>query len=199
MCIQATMFDATFFTCVMQELQKKHNVILESEIIESIFDTYNYENIWRQNYNKNHLFELMFLRDKYKLKCPMNKIAIIDDLVKHKIEEFLEANEIKWDIQKIRRQDYNIVISNLMEIYNDDIIKLGDRDYIIHQSLYKYLPHKYKYARDNGLMDDMCVILYDLETDKECYEYTAQEFMDLFEIEDVTYVKSQLLDWLNLL
>lgn len=191
------MFDVTYFACVMQELMKKYNVFLETEIIESIFDAYNHENIWRQRYSKNNLFELMVLQDKYQLKCPMNKIAIIDELINNRIEESLEHSEIKWEIAKIRRQDYNIVIPNLMEIYNDDIIKLGDRDYIIYQSLYKYLPHKYKYAQDNGLMDDMCVILYDPETDEECYEYTAQEFMDLFETEAVTYVKSLLLDWLH--
>ena len=42
----------------------------------------------------------------------------------------------------------------------------------------------------------MYVILEDTDTCEEI-EYSGHEFIDLFETEDITYVKSLLIDWVN--
>jgi hypothetical protein len=42
----------------------------------------------------------------------------------------------------------------------------------------------------------MYVILEDIDTCEEI-EYSGQEFIDLFETEDITYLKSLLIDWMN--
>jgi hypothetical protein len=142
-----------------------------------------------------------------------------------------QGNNIKWKLQKIRRQAYNIVIlserllyysppddahihihihihtgaspvrvivnnnKHIMEIHTGDIIKFGNKKYTIFLRLYQYLSHKnidYDYER----YDTMCVIIEDVESDDQI-EYTAQELIDLFETEDVTFIKNLHFDWLN--
>jgi len=82
-----------------------------------------------------------------------------------------------------------------MEIHTGDIIKIGNKKYSIFMRLYQYLSQK-KISYDDDRYDTMCVIIEDFETDEK-KEYTSQELIDLFENEDVTYIKSQHLDWLN--
>ena len=53
-----------------------------------------------------------------------------------------------------------------------------------------------KISYDDDRYDTMCVIIEDFETDEQ-KEYTAQELIDLFENEDVTYIKSLQFDLLN--
>jgi hypothetical protein len=55
--------------------------------------------------------------------------------------------------------------------------------------------YRYICVCDDDKGNSVCVILNDIETEEE-KEYTAQEFIDIFKNEDVTYVKSMLLDWL---
>jgi hypothetical protein len=204
-------------TCVIQEIQKKYNINLESGIIELTFDYYNYENLLRQKFEKYNLFELIVLLNISRLKSDLNKKAIIDTLINNKLDiEYydnnyhhtgedededdkdmfrVQGNSIKWKLQKLRRQDYNIVIVDndnkyIMAIQIDDIIKIADKEYSIYMSLYRYIC-----VCDDDKGNSVCVILNDIETEEE-KEYTAQEFIDIFKNEDVTYVKSMLLDWL---
>ena len=118
----------------------------------------------------------------------------------------VQGNNIKWKLQKIIRQTYNIVIlteqlfaspynKHIMEIHTGDIIKIDNKEYGIFMRLYQFLSQK-NIGEDDDRYDTMCVIIENFETDEK-KEYTAQELIDLFENEDVTYIKSQHLDWLN--
>jgi hypothetical protein len=196
----------------------------------------------RQKYEKYNLFELIYLLNKSGLISVLNKKAIINTFVDNNLDlEFdenenkneneiiehhmfrVQGNNIKWKLQKIIRQTYNIVIltarlqaspledahicpssarvivnnnnKHIMEIHTGDIIKIGNKKYSIFMRLYQYLSQK-KISYDDDRYDTMCVIIEDFETDEK-KEYTAQELIDLFENEDVTYCKSLQFDLLN--
>jgi hypothetical protein len=151
----------------------------------------------------------------------LNKKAIIDTFVDNNLDlEFnentndntnehkhlsqhmfrVQGNNIKWKLQKIIRQTYNIVIVNnnnkhIMEIHTGDIIKIGNKKYGIFMRLYQFLSQK-NICEDDDRYDTMCVIIEDFETYDQI-EYTSQELIDLFENEDVTYIKSLQFDLLN--
>jgi hypothetical protein len=171
---------------------------------------YKYDNLLRQEYEKYNLFELIILLDKSGFKSVLNKKAIINTFVNNmlnikyydnKNEEKKEnihymfrvqGNSIKWKIQKIVKQIYNIVIVNnnkdyIMEINTGDIIKIGNKEYNIYMRLYQYLSQK-KILLDDERYDTMCVIL-DKNKPDERKDMSGQEFIELFENEDVTYIK----------
>jgi hypothetical protein len=185
-----------------------------------------------KKYEKYNLFELMYLLNKSGLSAILNKKAIIDTFVDNKLDlEFdenindntndhdkhishhmfrIQGNNIKWKLQKIIRQTYNIVIltaglqyyasshnnnKHIMEIHTGDIIKIDNKEYGIFMRLYQFLSQK-NICEDDDRYDTMCVIIENFETDEK-KEYSAQELIDLFENEDVTYIRSQHLDWLN--
>jgi hypothetical protein len=152
----------------------------------------------------------------------LNKKAIIDTFVDNKLDiEFdndddddvnnnkqhqpeymfrVQGNNIKWKLQKIIRQTYNIAIVNnnnniIMEIYTGDIIKIDNKEYDIFMRLYQFLSKK-NICEDDDRYDTMCVIIENFETDEK-KEYSAQELIDLFENEDMTYIKSQQFNLLN--
>ena len=185
----------------------------------------------------------MNLLHKSGVKSILNKKAIINTFVDKKLDlEFddnvndnnnndnnndkhqskhmfqIQGNNIKWKLQKIIRQTYNIVIlaapledahiiasparvivnnnnKHIMEIHTGDIIKIDNKEYGIFMRLYQFLSQK-NISEDDDRYDTMCVIIENFETDEK-KEYTSQELIDLFENEDVTYIKSQHLDWLN--
>jgi hypothetical protein len=189
---------------------------------------------------KYNIFELIYLLNKSGLISVLNKKAIINTFVDNNLDlEFdenenkneiiehhifqVQGNNIKWKLQKIIRQTYNIVIltarlqaspqedrhicassarvivnnnnKHIMEIHTGDIIKIGNKEYSIFMRLYQFLSQK-KISYDDNRYDTMCVIIEDFETDEK-KEYTAQELIDLFENEDVTYIKSLQFDLLN--
>jgi hypothetical protein len=190
------------------------------------------KNLLRQKYEKYNLFELMNLLAKSDLTSVLNKKAIIDTFVDNKLDidiDFdddvvvssqskhmfrVQGNNIKWKLQKIIRQTYNIVIlaeryaivnnnnnnnnnnyKHIMEIHTGDIIKIDNKEYGIFMRLYQFLSKQNIYE-DDDRYDTMCVIIENFETDEK-KEYSAQELIDLFENEDVTYIKSHQLNWLN--
>lgn len=173
---------------------------------------YKYDNLLQQNYEKYNLFELIILLDKSKFKSVLNKKAIINIFVKNmlNIQYYnnnnvnedkkenknnmfrVQGNTIKWKIQKIVKQIYNIVIVNnnkeyVMEINTGDIIKFGKKEYNIYMRLYQYLSQK-NLLLDDERYDTMYVIL-DKNRPDERKDMSGQEFIELFENEDVTYVK----------
>ena len=112
----------------------------------------------------------------------------------------VQGNNIKWKLQKIIRQTYNIVIlipynKHIMEIYTGDIIEFDNNKYSIFMRLYQFLLKKNIYE-DDDKYDTMCIILENLKTDEQ-KEYTTQELIDLFENEDITYIKTQQFNCLN--
>jgi hypothetical protein len=105
----------------------------------------------------------------------------------------VQGNNIKWKLQKIIRQTYNIVIldqwkEHIFEIYTGDIIKIKNKEYVIFMRLYQFLSHK-KISLDDERYDTMYICLHNLKTDEK-KEYTTQELIDLLINEDITYIKS---------
>jgi hypothetical protein len=177
------------------------------------------QNLLRQKYEKYNLFELMNLLNKSGLISVLNKKAIIDTFVNNNLDiEFdddvndnkqhqsehifrVQGNNIKWKLQKIIRQTYNIVIVNnnnkhIMEIHTGDVIKIGNKEYNIFMRLYQFLSQK-NICEDDDRYDTMYIIIENFKTD-ETKEYSAQELIDLFENEDVTFIKSLHFDLLNI-
>lgn len=172
----------------------------------------------QEKYEKYNLFELLYLFKNSGLSLDMNidvtmsKEGIInsfvineldidinlDNQVKLNISEHIyrvQGNNIKWKLQKIVRQTYNIVILNninIFEIYTGDIIKIKKKEYVIFMRLYQFLSHK-KISLDDERYDTMYICLHNLKTDEK-KEHTTQELVDFFENEDVTYIKSHHLD-----
>jgi hypothetical protein len=196
------MFDPKYFTFILQKLQNKYNITLKLEIIEIIFNYYNYENMLRQKYEKYNLFELIILLDNSDLKSKLNKKAIIDTFVNNKYDiEYYDYifkeqnNNIKWKPQKYNKQIYSIIINDnngkdIMQIYNDDIIKIDDKEYKIYMSSYGCVNDI------NKLCSLSIVKLENLETNIET-KFTKQEFIDLFKNDNITYINSLLINWLN--
>ena len=61
--------------------------------------------------------------------------------------------------------------------------------------LYQFLSKKNIYE-DDDRYDTMCIIIENFETDEQ-KEYTTQELIDLFENEDITYIKTNHFNCLN--
>jgi hypothetical protein len=203
------MFEVEYFTCILQKLQNKYNITFKSEIIELIFYYYNYENMLRQKYEKYNLFELIILLDNSDLISELNKKAIIDTFVNNKYDteyydyifkvqspsETVQNNNIKWKTLKYNKQLYSIIIldnngKDIMQIYNDDIIKICNKEYRIYMSSDGCIDHINKYYNVSY------VKLEDLETNIET-KITKQEFIDIFKNVNVTYKNSRLINWLN--
>jgi hypothetical protein len=196
------MFDTENFTCILQKIQNKYKITLKSEIIELIFYYYNYENMLQQKYKKYNLFELIILLDNSNLKSELNKKAIIDTFVNNKYDtEYYDYifkvhnNTIKWIPIKYNMQLYSIIIldnngKDIMQIYSGDIIKFDDKEYKIYMS------------SCGGVNDinKLCSLSYvkleDLKTNIVTI-YTKQKFIDIFKNDNVTYINSSLINWLN--
>jgi hypothetical protein len=203
------MFDIVYLFCIFSKIQNKYNITLKTEIIELIFYYYNYENTLRQKYEKYNLFELIILLDNSDLISELNKKTIIDTFVNNKYDteyydyifkvqspsETIENNNIKWKPQKYNMQLYSIIIldnngKDIMQIYNGDVIKFDDKEYRIYM---------YSYMCENDInkyYNVSCVKLEDLDTNIET-NYTKQEFIDIFKNDNVTYIYSLLINWLN--
>jgi hypothetical protein len=209
------MFDAEYFTCILKKIQNKYNITFKTEIIELIFNYYNYENMLRQKYEKYNLFELIILLDNSDLKSELNKKTIINTFVKNKynIEYYdyifsetlypacqptrltAQNNNINYKPLKYNKQLYSIIILDnngkyIMQIYNGDIIKIDDKQYKIYMSSHGCTDYINKYYNVSY------VKLEDLETNIET-NYTKPEFIDIFKNDNVTYISSSLINWLN--
>ena len=77
-----------------------------------------------------------------------------------------------------------------MQIYNDDIIKIDNKEYRIYMSSDGCIDNINKYYNVSY------VKLEDLDTNIET-KITKQEFIDIFKNVNVTYISSRLINWLN--
>ena len=185
--------------------------------------------------NKYNIFELLYFLNKLELLLYINlsKKAIINKFVITKLDiniDFsnykfinysfgIQGNNIKWTIQKILRQTFNIVILNNINVFKictGDIIKIKEKKYIIFFRLYQFLSKK-KISFDDEKYDTLYVILEKLNYDNRyvfghihghgqelisSYGYGqeliyVQELIDKFENEDITYIKSNYLNYYN--
>jgi hypothetical protein len=106
-----------------------------------------------------------------------------------------QNHNIKWKPQKYNKQLYSIIIldnngKDIMQIYNDDIIKIDEKEYKIYMSSDRCIDDINKYYNVSY------VKLEDLDTNIET-KITKQEFIDLFKNVNVTYISSRLINWLN--
>lgn len=196
------MFDIVYLFCIFFKIQNKYDITLKTEIIELIFYYYNYENMLRQKYEKYNLFELIILLDNSNLILELNKKTIINTFVNNKYDKdyydyiFKEQNNtIKWKPILYNKQLYSIIIldnngKDIMQIFRDDIIKIENKEYRIYMSSDEFISdiNKYQYIS--------YVKLDDLETNIKMI-YTTQEFIDILKNENVTYISSLLINWLN--
>jgi hypothetical protein len=121
--------------------------------------------------------------------CQPTRLAVQN----HKTEE--QNNNIKWKPLKYSNQLYSIIIldnngKDIMQIYNDDIIKICNKEYRIYMSSDLCIDYINKYYNISY------VKLEDLETNIET-KITKQEFIDIFKSVNVTYKSSRLINWLN--
>jgi hypothetical protein len=216
---------------ILKKLEYKFNITLEKENIKLISNYYNY-NLLRIKLNKYNIFELLYFLNKLELLLYINlsKKAIINKFVITKLDiniDFsnykfinysfgIQGNNIKWTIQKILRQTFNIVILNNINVFKictGDIIKIKEKKYIIFFRLYQFLSKKISF--DDEKYDTLYVILEKLNYDNRyvfghiygqelisSYGYeqeliSGQELIDKFENEDITYIKSNYLNYYN--
>lgn len=184
----------------MCQLQKKYEKYNLFELLY-LFNKYNSGLSSDTNMNMNMDIDVTMSKEGIINSFVINELDIdidIDYQEKLNLSEHIyrvQGNNIKWKLQKIVRQTYNIVILNninIFEIYTGDIIKINKKEYVIFMRLYQFLSHK-KISLDDERYDTMYICLHNLKTDEK-KEYTTQELVDLFENEDVTYIKSHHLD-----
>jgi hypothetical protein len=201
-----------FIIYILKKLENKFNITLELENIKLISNYYNYY-LLQIKLKKYNLFELIYLLNKLELlfDFDLSKKVIINKFVNIKLDfnidfsnyKFInnsfkvQGNNIKWRMQKIARQIFNIVILNninIFEIYSEDIIKIKNKKYIIFIRLYQYLLKNIN--KNNENYDKLYVILENLKTNiKELI--SVQQLIDKFENEDITYIKSNYLNYYN--
>ena len=187
--------------CKLQEKYEKYNLF---ELLY-LFNKYNSGLSSDTNMNMNMDIDVTMSKEGIINSFAINKLDIdidlvfdLDNQVKLNLSKHIyrvQGNNIKWKLQKIIRQTYNIVILNninIFEIYTGDKIKINKKEYIIFMRLYQFLSHK-KISLDDERYDTMYICLHNLKTDEK-KEHTTQELVDLFENEDVTYIKSHHLD-----
>ena len=145
---------------ILKKLEYKFNITLEKENIKLISNYYNY-NLLRIKLNKYNFFELLYFLNKLELllyinlskKAIINKFVIAKlyiniDFSNYKFINYsfgIQGYNIKWTIQKILRQTFNIVILNNINVFNictGDIIKIKEKKYIIFLRLYQFLSKK---------------------------------------------------------
>jgi hypothetical protein len=181
-----------YFLYILQELQKKHYITLELEIIKLIYNYYKYICIF-ERYN---LFELINMQKKSDLTCIMNKKSIIYKFIINKLyinHNFKENTVFKDSIFTLceclyKKKLYCYIINDIngkeiMQIHNDDIISFNNNTYIINMYSKMYQNYINKYCIVNF------VKLKNLKTNIKT-NITNLELINLLINKDITYIKS---------
>jgi hypothetical protein len=108
-----------YFLYILQELQKKHNITLELEIIKLIYNYLKYICILE----KYNLFELINMLKKSGLTCIMNKKSIIDKFIINKL--YINHN---FDNTKIGINYVKCRASNTVCTASDTGSRVSERD-----------------------------------------------------------------------
>ena len=187
-----------YFLYILQELQKKYNIIFELEIIKLIYYYKNYITLY-EKYEKYNLFELMYILKKSGFTCIMNKKTIIDIFIINKLYINHNFDNINIGINYVKclyhKKLYCFIIyekngKEIMQIHNDDIISFENNTYIINMYSKMYQNYINKHSIVNF------VKLKNLKTNIETI-FTNLEFINLFINKDITYINSRLINWLN--
>jgi len=177
---------------ILQELQKKHNITFELEIIKLIYNYHKYIYM----FEKYNLFELINMLNNSSLTCIMNKKSIIDKFIINKlyINHNFKKNTVFEDCIftscecLYKKKLYCYIINDIngkeiMQIHNDDIISFDNNTYIINMYSKMYKNYINKYCIVNF------VKLKNLKTNIKT-NITNLEFINLFINKDITYKKS---------
>ena len=187
-----------YFLYILQELQKKYNIIFELEIIKLIYYYKNYITLY-EKYEKYNLFELMYILKKSGFTCIMNKKTIIDIFIINKLYINHNFDNINIGINYVKclykKKLYCFIIydnngKEIMQIHNKDIISFDNNTYIINMYSKMYQNYINKHSIVNF------VKLKNLKTNIETI-FTNLEFINLFINKDITYINSRLINWLN--
>jgi hypothetical protein len=193
--------------CQLQEKYKKYNLFELLYLFNKSDINLNIDIDININMSKKEIINIFVINElninfsEHIFKVETKEPVILTEQSQIKTKEShigsVQGNNIKWKLQKIIRQTYNIVIldrwqEHIFEIYTGDIIKIKNKEYVIFMRLYQFLSHK-KISLDDERYDTMYICLHNLKTDEK-KEYTTQELIDLIINEDVTYIKSHHLD-----
>jgi hypothetical protein len=174
---------------ILQELQKKHYITLELEIIKLIYNYHKYICM----FEKYNLFKLINMLKKSDLTCIINKKSIIDKFIINKFyinHNFKENTDIRINYVQClyKKKLYCFIINDkngeeIMQIHNDDIISFNNNTYIINMYSKMYQNYINKHSIVNF------VKLKNLKTNIETI-FTNLEFINLFINKDITYINS---------
>ena len=174
---------------ILQELQKKHNITLELEIIKLIYNYYKYICM----FEKYNLFKLINMLNNSSLTCIMNKKSIIDKFIINKLyinHNFKENTKIGINFVDLTytKKLYCFIINDIngkeiMQIHNNDTISFDDNTYIINMYSKMYQNYINKHVIVNF------VKLKNLKTNIEI-NFTNLEFINLFINKNITYINS---------
>lgn len=173
---------------ILQELQKKHNITFELEIIKLIYNYHKYI----CTFEKYNLFELINMLNNSSLTCIMNKKSIIDKFIINKLYINHNFDNTKIGINFVdltyKKKLYCFIINDIngkeiMQIHNDDSISFNDNTYIINMCSKMYQNYINKYCIVNF------VKLKNLKTNIKT-NITNLEFINLLINKDITYIKS---------
>ncbi len=97
----------------------------------------------------------------------------------------------------MRHDDYCLHVLNnnnntIMQLHSYDIIKIDNIEYEIDLSLFQYI-EVCNYTDEK--YNNMCISLYEPDTANLIERYSAQQFMDIIDKSNITYIKSLYLDW----
>jgi hypothetical protein len=174
------------FACLLERLQKKLKIMIDSDIVSKIYDTYN------GTYENYTLLELInkLLENKVRITCPWNKKKIIEMIqteglyIPKKYEPMKPSN---WKL-KISRGDHCCLQSNsFIAISNHDIIRCSYGNF--YQIMIVQFPSE-TVQGDYGDRDDVCLYLYSMNyANPVCFFLKTS--VDILDYEDITIITNK--------
>jgi hypothetical protein len=172
------------FTCLLERLQKKLDIRIDSDIIGKIY--YIYEGTY-ENYTLLELINIL-LENKFRITCPWNKKMIIEMIkteglyIPKKYEPMEPSN---WEL-KISG-DCCLKCNDFITISNHDIIQCSNGDD------YEIMIVKYEDDNDDDDDDDnskVYVYLFNLNDEQET-DFLPKTLINILDYEDITIITNK--------
>jgi hypothetical protein len=181
-------FQPIEFACIIDELEKTHNVYYDVDITAHIYDLY-----LESMYEAYTLFELIAILNANRIiiDCALNKREIIKMIIRNKIDIPIPASDddIHKSIWYIDNKCGLWVGGGLQQIkikYND-VFCINNKNYKI--TCIKPLPYnKFKHKYEHT------IILKNVENASECLKMTVETFMHTLDTKDITIAKSMFIE-----
>jgi hypothetical protein len=164
------------FACLLERLQTKLCLELDSDIVSNIYELY------EGSYNNYTLFELLYiiLEHKINITHPWNKKSFIEMIETQKLDipkKYESKKPSTWKlIISEDQEDYSLECNDFLTISNNDIIQSSDGN------MYEIMIQKYE--------DEIYVYTFNLNTDEELY-FFPQIFVNILDYDDVTIIKNK--------